>query len=308
MMKTVLPATLIVWMFCTQLFAAGPDPDIIVRANGNIVFAYKNFERYLQSDKSWQTYESMVLDSHPAMSALHRHNLKYGFIDSVQFQGEMQSCTLDDYVSYLNNVSDEKLVRLYDSVIERMDDMLTPLDSVDVVFYLPYGRDCFIMGVGDRMTIYISIKYPVEKMEKILVHEYAHNLHHQRWPEEPSVLKRWVVSEGFASYFLLLLSDSATIYDGLWMMPRENVDWCMTHEEVILDSLALDLEKGGLEISKKYIAGGEGFATPPKGFPEKTGYYIGYRIVETCLDKGVTMTEICGMTTQQIMEKSKIFN
>ena len=307
MKKRFLYAGLICVFLWVHLFAAGPNKDIIPKANGNIIFAYKNFERYLNSDKSWQTYESMVLNSYLAMSALHQHNLKYGFIDSVQFQGEMQSCTLDDYVSYLNNVSDEKLVRLYDSVIERMDGMLAPLDSVDVVFYLPYGRDCFIMGVDGRMTIYISIKYPVEQMERILIHEYAHNLHHQRWPAEPSVLKRWVVSEGLASYLPLLLSDSATIYDGLWMMPKENVDWCMTHEGLVLDSLAVDLETGGLDISKKYIAGGEGFATPPVGMPEKTGYYIGYRMVENCFRQGMSLQDFCNATTREIMEKSGMF-
>lgn len=144
-------------------------------------------------------------------------------------------------------------------------------------------------------------------MDLILMHEYAHCLHNQWRPDDKSTLKNWIVSEGMASVFPTLLAEKYSIYDGLWMMSKENIDWCMQHEHQIIDSLYMDLEKDGIDISKKYIAGGKGFATPPKGFPEKTGYYIGYKIIESCLAKGIPLKDLCIMNVQNIISKSDIF-
>ena len=188
-----------------------------------------------------------------------------------------------------------------------MDKILAPLGNVDFCLFLPYVKDCFVQKVNGKQTIFISIKYNIEEMDLILIHEYAHCLHHQRRPDEASILKKWIVSEGIASFFPIILSENCSIYDGLWMMPKENIDWCMKNERQIIDSIFLDIEKNGLEISKKYIAGGEGFATPPIGFPEKTGYYIGYRIIERCLAKGISLTELCSMDSKTITDISEIF-
>lgn len=188
-----------------------------------------------------------------------------------------------------------------------MDSILYPLDSIDVCFFLPYGRDCFVENVLGKKTVFISIQYDIEEMDLILIHEYAHILHHQRKPYESPVLIDWIVSEGIASYFPLVLSESYSIYDGLWMMPKENIDWCIANERQIIDSMLGDLNNKGIALELKYIAGGKGFATPPRGFPEKTAYYIGYRVVENCYKKGIPLSEICKMDSKSIIDVSEVF-
>ena len=37
------------------------------------------------SERSWENYQQMVLDKFPEAQYLHNRNLKYGFIDSLEF-------------------------------------------------------------------------------------------------------------------------------------------------------------------------------------------------------------------------------
>ena len=44
---------------------------IILKDNGRIILAYKVFEDFLNSDKSWESYKSIVLEAYPEMQAAH---------------------------------------------------------------------------------------------------------------------------------------------------------------------------------------------------------------------------------------------
>ena len=291
---------------CPRLYGQDNQRAVIPQENGDIILAYKGFEQFLNSPKDWNDYLKYVLHAYPTLRCLHQRYIKYGLNDSVLYKKQVSDYTIDDFALYLNRVKEKQFITLYDNVIKQMDSILTPRNKVDICFFLPYG-DCFVQEVAGRQTVFISIKYDMDKMDLILMHEYAHCLHHQRRPQEPSVLKRWIVSEGIASFFPLLVSRNYSIYEGLWMMPRENIDWCRQHEPEIIDSIRMDLDKQGMEISKKYIAGGEGFARPPRGFPEKTGYYLGYRLIEKCMDKGMALSDICILDSKAVMDSSGVF-
>ena len=305
--KVILLFALFALFCCTNKGNQTKQNVIIPKDNGNIILAYKGFENFLNSGKNWNDYEEYVLKAFPALMAMHRRYISVGLTDTVLFKKEVSGYHIDDFRPYLTTINEEKIIKLYNSVIQQMDSILNPLKKVDFCFYLSNGRDVFVQDVSGRQTIYVSIKYDMKDMYLALAHEYAHCLHHQRRPEEPSVLKKWIVSEGIASYFPVLLSEEYSIYDGLWMMPEENVDWCKKNEKMIIDSIIVDLDKNGLEIQKKYICGGEGFAEPPKGFPEKTAYYIGYKIVEKCLENGIHITDLCTMDSKTVINKSNIF-
>ena len=307
MMKKPFPVFvfLVLMIGCAGLNAS-KDRVVIPKDNGNIILAYKGFERFLDSGRTWSDYEKHVLNAFPLMTAMHGHYMYYDLIDSAGFWQEVTDYQPDDFNPFFSRINEKRVSDLYDAVIGQMDRVLPPLDSVDVCFFLPYFRDCFVMDVSGRKTVFISIKFDPEAMDLILIHEYAHCLHHQRRPPEPSSLKKSVVSEGIASCFPVLLSGRYTIYDGLWMMPRENVDWCMDNEQKIITQIVPDLNKAGIRIDKQYIAGGEGFAEPPPGFPEKTGYYIGYRIIEKCMERGISLSELCRMDSETMIQKSGV--
>jgi len=279
---------------------------ILYKENGRIILAYKAFEDYMTSEKSWENFQKSLLDRFPEMQYLHKLNIKYGFIDSVGFREDILNFSIDSFKVFLGWVNDNSINELYDSIILKCNNQLVPLNNVDLCFYLPYG-DCFMINGEGKQTIFISLKYSPKKIPLILCHEYAHCLHYQRRPEEIECLKRNIITEGIACYLPTLLFENSSIYNGLWMMPKEAIDWCVEHEQDIKDSIMVELNDGGMNTTKKYIAGGKGFATPPKGFPEKTGYYIGYRIIQSCINKGITLSEICSLDAQTTIDRSGYF-
>lgn len=279
---------------------------VLNKENGRIILAYKAFEDYLKSEKSWENYQKCLLDRFPEMQYLHKRNIKYHFIDSTDFCEDVLNFSIDSFKVFLNRINDKKINELYDTIILKCNEQLTPLNKVDLCFYLPYG-DCFMINNEGKQTIFISLKYSIDKIPLILCHEYAHCLHHQRRPEETDHLKRKMITEGIASYLPTIIFENSFIYNGLWMMPKEAIDWCIEHEQAIKDSIILEWNDGGMNTVKRYIAGGTGFAAPPEGFPEKTAYYAGYRIIESCFNKGMTLSEICSLYAETVINNSGYF-
>ena len=310
MMKKIIFIFVSIFILISDINLKGQNNEsvCIPKENGNIILAYKGFETFLNSEKTWNDYNEDVLGGFPTLASIHHRYIHDGLIDSTLYPKEISDFTMDTYKPYFDRIDEAQIVNIYDSVIKSMNQLLPPQGAVDICFFLPYGKDCFVQDVSGKKTVFISIKYDIDEMDYILIHEYAHCLHHTRRPEEPSVLKRWIISEGIASVFPVLLSENRTIYDGLWMMPKENVDWCIQNEQQIMDSIYVDLDKNSDEIGRKYIAGGEGFSTPPKGFPEKTGYYIGFRMIEKCLNSGISVAELCSLSSTAVMKESGMFN
>jgi uncharacterized protein YjaZ len=279
---------------------------ILYKENSRIILAYKAFEDYLNSEKSWENYQKFLLDRFPEMLYLHRRNIEYNFIDSVGFRKDVLNFSKDSFKIFFDRVNDTLINEIYETIILKCNNQLPPLNQVDLCFYLPYG-DCFMINNEGKQTIFISLKYSINKIPLILCHEYAHCLHYQRRPEETECLKRKIITEGIASYLPIVLFENSSIHDGLWMMSNEAIDWCTDHEQDIKDSIMIELNDGGLNTVKRYIAGGAGFATPPKGFPEKIGYYVGYRIIQSCINKGIPLSEICSLNAQTVINRSGYF-
>jgi hypothetical protein len=59
-------------------------------------------------------------------------------------------------------------------------------------------------------------------------------------------------------------------------------------------------------LFKRYIAEG-GYAAPPAGFAQMTGYFVSYRMIETCVQKGMSLEEICSLTSDEVISRSEYF-
>ena len=180
--------------------------NVIINDNGRIILAYKAFEDFLNSDKSWQSYQKIVLKAYPEMQAAHDKALSWGSIDSVNFPLQVKNYKKEDWEKYFNEYDNKTLNYLFDSLIVKAIEILKPLNNspVDLCLFLPY-EGCYIIPGHEHSTIYISLLIDPKDVQKIMVHEYAHNLHFQRRPEEPFNLRREIVSEGMAVYLTTLI-------------------------------------------------------------------------------------------------------
>lgn len=281
---------------------------IIYKDNGRIILGYNVFKDFLNSDKSWESYKKIVLDAYPEMQAVHNKTLSWGSIDSLKFPEEVKSYKKEDWEKYFNQYDNKTLNFLYDSIIERANKILKPLNHnpVDLCLFLPYPG-CFIIPGPKRSTIYISLLIDPNDVQKIMVHEYAHNLHIQRHPDEPFSLKREIVSEGMAVYLTTLIIKDLGLFHAIPFMPESSVKWCFENEQLIKDSIKAELNDSTYNCLKKFIADGS-VADPPKGFVEKTGYFAGYRIIDACIKKGMKLEDICFLNSDTVIVKSGYFN
>lgn len=285
------------------------NPDYIIsKKNGRIILAYKAFEDFLNSDKSWTSYNNILLDAYPEVRTVHNRQLGWGSIDSVKFPEDIKNYKYEDYEQFFTQYSIKRSNYLYDSVIEMSHTVLAPLGNkkVDLCFFLPYGS-CFVLPQNDKNTIFISMRINPNDVEKIMAHEYSHVLHMDRRPKERETLKRELVSEGMAVYLTNQIVKNIKVSNSIPFMPEESFEWCRKNENLIKDSIKVDLNDSTMQLYTKYISDGS-FAKPPKGFVEKTAYYAGYRIIEECVKQGMSIEEICSLNSEAVIKKSKYFN
>ena len=291
------------------LSACNPQKKYIIqKKNGKIILAYKAFNDFLSSDKSWESYKSILLDAYPSVKKVHVRQIEWGNLDTVIFPKEVQNFKKEDFTQFMSQYDLETIHFLYDSVIGMAQKVLPPLSKkeVDLCFFLPYGG-CFVIPEKHLNTIYISMYINPNEAEKIMAHEYAHILHMDRCPEEPLTLKREIVSEGIAVFLTNLIVKDIEVCNSIPFMSEESFEWCIQNEESIKDTISLDLNDTTMRLFKRYISDGD-WAEPPAGFVQKTGYYIGYRIIEKCYQKGMSLEEICSLNSDMVIRKSEYFD
>ena len=284
------------------------EPNYIIqKENGKIILAYKAFEDFLNSDKSWESYKTILLDPYPSVLKVHNRQIEWGNLDTLKFPTEVKNFKKEDFEGFMNQYDLTTINSLYDSVIERANMILPPLNKkeVDLCFFLPYGG-CFVIPEDTLNTIYISMYINPADAEKIMAHEYAHILHIDRKPEEPLSLKREIVSEGMAVYLTNLIIKDIEVSNSIPFMPQSNFEWCIENESMIKDSVQLELNDTTMRLFKRYISDGS-YADPPSGFVQKTGYFIGYRIIEKCIENGMALEEVCGLNSDAVIKKSEYF-
>ena len=178
--------------------------------------------------------------------------------------------------------------------------------QVDLCFFLPYGS-CFVLPEKDKNTIYISMWINPADVEKIMAHEYSHVLHFDRRPEEILSLSRELVAEGMAVYLTNQIINDLEVSHSVPFMPQESFEWCMANEQLIKDSIQPDLNDTTMQLFARYISDGS-FADPPRGFVQKTAYFTGYRIIEACVEEGMSVEEICSLNSEAVIANSNYFN
>lgn len=281
---------------------------IIQKKNGKIILAFKAFDDFLNSDKSWESYKSIFLEPYPSIQKVHKRQIEWGDIDTIKFPNEVKNYKKEDFEKYMSQYDLNTINYLYDSIIERGNKILPPLSNkeVDLCFFLPYGGGCFVIPEDTLNTIFISMYINPDESEKIMAHEYAHILHFDKCPKEPLTLKREIIYEGMAVYLTNMIIKDIDVENSVPFMSKNSFEWCLKNEQLIKDSIKLELNDTTMRLFKRYISDGD-WAEPPKGFVQKTAYFIGYRIIEKCRNKGMSLQEICSLESEMVIKKSEYF-
>jgi hypothetical protein len=310
-------ATILCILFCTAITlfplesngnkTPAENDYIIQKRNGKIILAYKAFNDFLDSDRSWDNYKSMLLDAYPSVKKVHNRQIEWGSVDTIKFPNELKNFKKEDFKKYMYQYDLKTINYLYDSIIEKSKRILPPArkKEVDLCLFLPYGS-CFVIPEDSLNTIFISMRINPNDAEKIMAHEYAHILHIDRQPKESLTLKRELISEGMAVFLTNQIIPHIEVSNSVPFMSKTSFAWCLKNEQLIKDSVRLELQDTTMRLFKRYISDGS-FAEPPTGFVQKTGYFIGYRIIEKCIHKGMSIEEICSLDSEMVIKKSEYF-
>lgn len=241
------------------------------------------------------------------MQKVHDRQIEWGSVDPIKFPNKVKNYKKEDFEKFMSQYDLKTINYLYDSVIDMSHKILPPISKkeIDLCFFLPYGG-CFVIPGESKNTIFISMYINPSDAEKIMVHEYAHILHIDRRPEEPLTLKREIVSEGMAVFLTNRIIKDIEVSNSVPFMSKSSFEWCMENEQTIKDSIRLELNDTTMLLFKRYISDGD-FAQPPIGFVQKTGYFIGYRIIEKCINKGISLDEICSLESEAVINISEYF-
>ena len=295
-----------------------------------LVMAYRGFRDFLYSPPTWENYKRLVLDPYPAVLNCHRiFGVMMGGIDKIR--PFISSISPQKYLDILNKVDEEKLREIYHSVMAKCMQIIQPTDEIDVYFMLsPFMPVSMSLPASGKMNIVLSVAYDIKLIPLVLCHEYGHCIFVPRMAGEDEIQKftdelseekfeqlirklwfdrplKWgMINEGFASYFPKLVFPECSIYDCLWMMQKDAVDWCMNNERKLKNNIRRSFEEYGIEVRRKYMMAGP-LANPPEGFPRQTMYYVGYRVVENCLKK-ISLEKFFSLKVDDIISVSGYFD
>ena len=293
-----------------------------------LFLAYKGFERFLKGPLTWENYKREVIDPYPVMR--NYHLIFSAFLGGIEgLKALVSTISPERYLEVLSRVKEEELLEMHESVMARCEEVVQPELEVDIYLILsPFMPSSMSVPASGKMNVVASVAYG-EKLPLVLSHEYAHcifvpkmsesglverftedlsdeefyELISKLWFDRP--LKWGMVNEGFASFFTKFVFPECSMYEALWMMPREAVDWCARNERKLKEEISRNLEERGREAMRKYFMTGP-LSSPPEGFPGQTAYYAGYRIVESCL-KRISLKEFFSLGIDEIVSASGYF-
>ncbi len=116
---------------------------IIEKENGRIILAYKAFDEFLDTDQSWQSYQDLLLEAFPEMDYVHKLQISWGAVDSINFPMEIKKFKIKDFEHYFEQYDERTLVQIYDSIIEKAHTILAPVSDAPVDFIRKYYNDLF---------------------------------------------------------------------------------------------------------------------------------------------------------------------
>jgi hypothetical protein len=155
-----------------------------------------------------------------------------------------------------------------------------------VDWYLLYGPGWADMGglnTGEMLVDFFGFTNLGEDLRIYVPHEAAHVLYGDRPPDpQDGTLLSSILSEGFATYFSVHFNEGSVSPAEALGYSAEEWNWAVENEPTLWEIAAADLDSRDDNLIRRFRAAG---ARIRPDAPGKIGYFIGYRIIESYVQR-----------------------
>lgn len=272
-----------------------------------IHFPYKEYEKFLEKDKTIQEYREIVLDEYPFLDFYHEVVFELNkdvFRDSESNLYDYLNYAFknEDY-SFLEKIEDNELKEISDLVSEKTSFLNKDKNTKIYFTALPISSTISIPYQG-RIHTMIDLCQPrmnIRTLPVHLTHEYIHSQFLSKWRDIPEKLNSeeaekfltgvslgfHLLDKGTSSYLTRKVFPDKDLHEIL-LMNRNELEKCKENEIDIKEKMRNRFEETGIEVYKDFIGSGPFFqrkSDKPRTVPRKAAHFIGYNLVKEILEK-----------------------
>lgn len=248
--------------------------------------------------------------------------LKFLFRCEVEdLKGKIQQYPFQEALKHGEQFLEDGGVEKVKEMLQEAQDLCSTEPDFDVYLLIGLGTDAMSLPTDEKPFIYLGldvygeqlwgeVEYTVERLETLVPHEYCHLVRISSLQlEDPSKFQRltvkdWMMAEGLATLFPLIMKDQGITPDAVvksGMMTEEMVSYCKEHEQALFDDIRSDWNRPvNQTLLRKYFVGTKS-GWKENGTPERTGYYLGSRIIQDLLEHGQTICDLTKTPTEQLL-------
>jgi uncharacterized protein YjaZ len=223
---------------------------------------------------AWRAFREYYFDRHREF--LSHVWLQYQGYTMRNIRERVENVKKEDYAQI------ESELKLFDieentrEVVQHCKNILHDPDPCNVYLFIGFfSPDGFVISYLNRWAICIGLERfrSFKNYDVILSHEYCHYILNKRCGESGDLLPRRLIREGLAVYFSKIAFPGRT--DSTYMLLSEGR----------LLQLRDNYEAILREIRSGEMGAEQLFGPRSENIPPRTGYYVGYRLVQDFVDR-----------------------
>jgi hypothetical protein len=227
----------------------------------------------LESDR-WAAFKRYYFGKHS--SFLSHVWYEYQEYSPANIRERVAMLKKEDYAQIENQLKILDVEDITREVIQHCKGLLHDPDPCNVYLFIGFfSPDGFVTRYREHHVICVGLERfrSFRDYELLLAHEYCHYILNKRGGEAAESLTRRIIREGIAVYFSKIAYPGKTEERYLFLT-REVVHWLKNRYESILKL-----------VREGRLRPGDLFGPQSENLPPRSGYYVGYRLVEEFMRK-----------------------
>lgn len=308
-----------------------PQQITFKRAEPKVYSIYNDFGNFLEEAEGKEKGKKRNLLNNLYINPNKRvleELFKASSLDQKTIVNRLISYNKDGYESLIEKVKKHNIKNLCKESIIRCFEIL-PLNKIPSV-YLWIGPSIFSGGwmfLDNEPAIIISLEFWANiqssqttyrsyfqnrcdglksSIALTIANQYCHIVLHQAGILRESLLDK-LYEKGLASYFSRMVFPDYPLSSHIFFNSTE-LEWCQRNEWFLKREIMHYLHSQDTDIVNRYLSFNDN--KKDKWFPDRVGYFVGYRIIEEYLKKECTLTirDLINESPQEVDLKSGYFN